>query len=133
MVARRRRVDRPGGICRGGLCHLEAGHRRCIYLPSIAESSMVLEVAVGHGRWTPFLARRAQRYIGVDFSLSCIDFCRKRFAHLTNVDFHNTDGCTLSFLLSDSVQFIWSYDSFVHMEPDITECYLAEFARILSP
>jgi ubiquinone/menaquinone biosynthesis C-methylase UbiE len=102
-------------------------------VPSIAESSMVLEVAVGHGRWTPFLARRAQRYIGVDFSPSCIDFCRKRFTHLTNVDFCNTDGRTLSLLLSDSVQFIWSYDSFVHMEPDITECYLAEFARILSP
>jgi ubiquinone/menaquinone biosynthesis C-methylase UbiE len=34
-------------------------------VPSISESSMVLEVAVGHGRWTPFLARRAQRYIAL--------------------------------------------------------------------
>ena len=72
-------------------------------------------------------------HIGVDFSPSCIGFCRKRFAHLTNVDFYNTDGRTLSLVLSDSVQFIWSFDSFVHIEPDITECYMAEFARILSP
>jgi SAM-dependent methyltransferase len=34
---------------------------------------------------------------------------------------------------SASVQFIWSFDSFVHIEPDITELYMAEFARVLSP
>ena len=65
-------------------------------VPSVAENSMVLEVAMGHGRWTPFLAQRARRYTGIDLSPSCVDFCRKRFAHLTNVDFHATDGRTLS-------------------------------------
>jgi ubiquinone/menaquinone biosynthesis C-methylase UbiE len=101
--------------------------------PSISRNSTVLELAVGHGRWTPFLARRARRYIGVDFSPSCIAFCRRHFANLTNVDFSNTDGRTLSLIPDASVQFIWSYDSFVHIEADITEGYLAEFARVLSP
>jgi len=102
-------------------------------VPSVTENSIVLEVAVGHGRWTLFLAQRARRYIGVDFGPSCVQFCRKRFAHLTNVEFHTTDGRTLSLIASDSVQFIWSFDSFVHIEPDVTGGYMAEFARILSP
>jgi ubiquinone/menaquinone biosynthesis C-methylase UbiE len=102
-------------------------------VPSIAENSTVLEVAMGHGRWTPFLVRRAQRHIGIDFSPSCVNFCRRHFAHATNVGFHNTDGRTLSLIPSGSVQFVWSFDSFVHIEPDIMESYMAEFARVLSP
>src|SRR5512134_3900593 len=51
-------------------------------LPNVAEGSTVLEIAVGHGRWVAFLAERAKRYIGIDFSPSCIAFCRERFAHL---------------------------------------------------
>jgi ubiquinone/menaquinone biosynthesis C-methylase UbiE len=101
--------------------------------PCITVHSTVLEVAMGHGRWTPFLAQRARRYIGIDFSPSCVNFCRKRFAQFANVRFHNTDGRTLSVVSSGSVQFIWSFDSFVHIEPDIMELYMAEFARVLSP
>ena len=67
-------------------------------VPSIAKNSTVLEVAMGHGRWTPFLAQRARRYAGIDLSPSCINFCRKRFAHLTNVDFYLTDGRKLSLI-----------------------------------
>ncbi|HEY5705001.1 MAG TPA: class I SAM-dependent methyltransferase [Terrimicrobiaceae bacterium] len=102
-------------------------------VPSITEDSTVLELAMGHGRWTPFLAERARRYIGVDFSPSSVNFCRKHFAHLANVTFFCTDGRTLSPIASNSVQFVWSFDSFVHIEPDVTEGYMAEIARVLSP
>jgi SAM-dependent methyltransferase len=102
-------------------------------VPNIAGNSTVLEVGVGHGRWTPFLARDAKRYIGTDFNPSCIDFCRQRFADLANADFQLTDGRTLASVAGGSAQFVWSYDSFVHIEPDITQGYLAEFARVLAP
>ncbi|HEY5707086.1 MAG TPA: class I SAM-dependent methyltransferase, partial [Terrimicrobiaceae bacterium] len=72
-------------------------------VPSITEDSTVLELAMGHGRWTPFLAESARRYIGVDFSPSCVNFCRKHFAHLANVTFFCTDGRTLSPIASNSV------------------------------
>jgi ubiquinone/menaquinone biosynthesis C-methylase UbiE len=104
-----------------------------LIVPSIAGHETVLEVAMGHGRWTPFLAQYARRYIGIDFSPPCVDYCRRRFAKFGNASFHHTDGRTLSVVPSASVQFIWSFDSFVHIEPDITELYLAEFARVLSP
>jgi SAM-dependent methyltransferase len=101
-------------------------------VPNAAGNSTVLEVGVGHGRWTPFLARGAKRYIGIDFNPSCIDFCRRRFVDLANADFHLTNGRSLAPVAGGSVQFVWSYDSFVHIEPDLTEDYLAEFARVLA-
>lgn len=100
--------------------------------PYVAKKSTVLELAMGHGRWTPFLAQRARRYIGVDFGPSCVKFCRARFANLFNTEFHVNDGRALPMIASNSVQFIWSFDSFVHIEPDITAGYMAEFARVLS-
>ena len=104
-----------------------------LILPNTAVHSTVLEVAMGHGRWTPYLARHARRYIGVDFSPSCVNYCREHFGKFVNVTFQHTNGRTLSAVPSASVQFIWSFDSFVHIEPDITELYMAEFARVLSP
>jgi ubiquinone/menaquinone biosynthesis C-methylase UbiE len=102
-------------------------------VPSVTEKSTVLDLGVGHGRWTPILAHRAQRYIGVDFNPLCLDYCRRRFAGLANAEFLLNDGRALSLVTDRSIQFIWSYDSFVHIEPDITQGYLAEFARVLSP
>jgi ubiquinone/menaquinone biosynthesis C-methylase UbiE len=101
--------------------------------PNIPANATVLELAMGHGRWTPFLAQRSRRYIGVDFGPSCVKFCLARFTNLPNVEFYNNDGRTIPMVASASVQFIWSFDSFVHIEPDITTSYMAEFARVLSP
>ena len=102
-------------------------------VPNVNENSTVLEFAMGHGRWTPFLAQRARRYVGVDFGPSCVKFCQTRFAALTNAAFHLNDGRSIPMIASSSVHFIWSFDSFVHIEPDITSGYMAEFARVLAP
>lgn len=102
-------------------------------LPHVAPAGTVLEMAVGHGRWTPFLAQRARHYIGVDLGPLSVQFCRQRFAGLPNVEFHANDGRAIPMVATGSIQFVWCFDSFVHMEPDITEAYLAEFARVLQP
>jgi SAM-dependent methyltransferase len=101
--------------------------------PNIPDNATVLELAIGHGRWTPFLAQRSRRYIGVDFGPSCVKFCLARFANLTNNEFCNNDGRIIPMVTSSSPHFIWSFDSFVHIEPDITTGYLEEFARVLLP
>ncbi|HEU4679297.1 MAG TPA: class I SAM-dependent methyltransferase, partial [Terrimicrobiaceae bacterium] len=102
-------------------------------VPNVSENSTVLELAMGHGRWTPFLAQRARRYLGVDFGPSCVKFCQIRFAALANATFHLNDGRSIPMIANSSVHFIWSFDSFVHIEPDITSGYMAEFARVLVP
>jgi ubiquinone/menaquinone biosynthesis C-methylase UbiE len=100
---------------------------------NIPANATVLELAMGHGRWTPFLARRSRRYIGVDFGPSCVKFCLTRFANLSNAEFYNNDGRTIPMVTSSSAHFLWSFDSFLHIEPDITTGYMEEFARFLLP
>ncbi|MFH0945547.1 MAG: class I SAM-dependent methyltransferase, partial [Planctomycetota bacterium] len=43
-------------------------------------SSVVLEIAPGHGRWSEYLIGKAGRVLLVDLNPGCIEFCRKRFA-----------------------------------------------------
>ena len=52
----------------------------------------VLEIAVGHGRWTGFLLDRCERYHGIDIVESCIEHCRRRFAGRPKAVFSCNDG-----------------------------------------
>jgi ubiquinone/menaquinone biosynthesis C-methylase UbiE len=101
--------------------------------PAINPADIVLEVAPGHGRWTEAIALRARKVIVADLSPNCIDFCRKRFSGFRNIEYHVNNGRSLPFIPDASVDFIWSYDSFVHMSPDVIADYFREFGRILKP
>ena len=100
---------------------------------NIDENSNVLEIAPGHGRWTEFILSKAKRVTLVDLSPKCIEFCRDRFSEFDSISYYVNDGKTLRFIESNSIDFIWSYDSFVHMEKDVIESYIREFSRILKP
>jgi ubiquinone/menaquinone biosynthesis C-methylase UbiE len=97
----------------------------------VRDTSTVLEIGPGHARWTAFLATGAKRYVGVDINASCVEFCRTKLASLPNSELVLGDGYSLPMIGSQTVDFVWSFDSFVHIEPEITDSYLAEFARVL--
>ena len=93
----------------------------------------ILEIAPGFGRWTHFLAGFCQRLILVDLSAKCIDACRARFRDAPHIDYFVNDGRSLSFIGDGSVDFVFSFDSLVHVEADVIESYLNELGRILRP
>jgi len=76
--------------------------------------------------------------IGLTEPLDVVNFVRRLEESLIKVcadlglETGRIDGHTIPMVASSSVQFIWSFDSFVHIEPDITTAYMAEFARVLS-
>ena len=100
---------------------------------NIDENSHALEIAPGHGRWSEFLIKRAKRVMLVDLSPNCIEFCKERFSEFDNVDYFVNNGKSLDFVSNNSIDFVWSYDSFVHMEKDVIESYFAEISRALRP
>lgn len=100
-------------------------------LPYVSEDTAVIEVAPGHGRWSEFLIAHAGRVHLVDLNDACIEACRQRFAAHEQVTYAVTDGRSLPGVADATVDFIWSYDSFVHIEPDAIAGYLREFARAL--
>jgi SAM-dependent methyltransferase len=95
-------------------------------------AARVLEIAVGHGRWTQFLAQRCDELIGIDIAASAVDHCRRRFAGDPRLRFHVNDGASLAVAADDSVDLVFSFDSLVHAEADVLAGYIVEFARVLT-
>jgi SAM-dependent methyltransferase len=91
----------------------------------------VLEIGPGAGRWSAVLAPLCQRLILADIAEQCLVICRKRFADRTNIEYHLITDGTLGFVPDESLDAVWSYDVFVHINPTDIERYLAELSRIL--
>ena len=79
----------------------------------------VLEIAPGHGRWTEFLIPLSEKYRGVDLSPNCADFCKRRFSGANHASFFTNDGLTLPMIEDRSCNFVFSFDSLVHVELDV--------------
>lgn len=91
----------------------------------------VLEIACGYGRWTEFLQGVADELTVVDLSEECIGACQKRFDG-SNITFYVNDGMSLDMIKSNSIDFIYSYDSLVHADSTVIDSYLSQFSRVLT-
>jgi SAM-dependent methyltransferase len=93
----------------------------------------ILEIAPGFGRWTQFLLGQSSEYYGVDFSPVCVEHCSERFAtSITRTHFVHNDGRSLSGIPDNSIDFVFSYDSLVHVELDIIGGYCEQINTKLS-
>ena len=101
--------------------------------PNLSPQTDVLEIAPGHGRWSKLMAGNSRTLTLVDLSPSCIEYCRSCLAQYDNVSYQITDGKTLTNVADSSIDFLWSFDSFVHMGPDVIQAYLHEAMRVLRP
>jgi ubiquinone/menaquinone biosynthesis C-methylase UbiE len=91
----------------------------------------ICEIAPGYGRWTQYLLRECDQYVGVDLASRCVEACRERFSTADHARFEVNDGRSLPMLQDDSVDFVFSFDSLVHVEADVIAKYLVELARVL--
>lgn len=102
-----------------------------VMLKNISPDHVVLEIGPGFGRWTRKLIEISKHLVAVDVTEKCIAHCKKLFADKSNVEFHINDGRSLDVVAENSVDYVWSFDVFVHIEPPDIERYLREFQRIL--
>lgn len=93
----------------------------------------ILEIAPGHGRCTQFLLPRCRRLTIVDLVPRCIEACRKRFNNDPRIRFVVNDGLTLPGTPDQSVDFLFSWDSLVHVAHEPVRSYVFEAARVLKP
>lgn len=101
--------------------------------PYVRRNMTIVEIAPGHGRWTEFLRPHAKTLMLVDISPACLSHCRTRFEGDTNLETYQTDGRSLPIELEDGVDLVWSFDSFVHIDPADIRGYLQEIRRVLKP
>lgn len=101
--------------------------------PHVNKDTAVLEIAPGHGRWATSIVDRCKSLTLVDLSPNCIKHCQGLFADKDNVTYSVNDGQSLDVAGDGSIDFIWSFDSFVHIAPDVIRKYFREFHRVLVP
>jgi SAM-dependent methyltransferase len=107
---------------------------RATVYPRIAEflpAHRLLEIAPGYGRWTQFLLDHCDELVGIDLSYKCIEACHRRFRTETRLSFHVNDGMSLAAVDDGTIDFVFSFDSLVHVEQNVVEAYIAELARVL--
>jgi 2-polyprenyl-3-methyl-5-hydroxy-6-metoxy-1,4-benzoquinol methylase len=89
----------------------------------------ILEIAPGFGRWTQFLKDACESLTVVDLNQRCIDACQERFRNDPKVKCYANDGKSLEMVPDNSVDFVFSFDSLVHVESDVIQAYLSQLSR----
>ena len=96
-------------------------------------AATILEIAPGFGRWTQYLKDSCEQLVVVDLAERCIEHCRERFANSPNIDYHVNDGRSLDMVEDGSIDFVFSFDSLVHVELDVLDAYVSQLAAKLTP
>jgi ubiquinone/menaquinone biosynthesis C-methylase UbiE len=99
----------------------------------IRPGSTVLEIGPGAGRWTKILATVCARVLVADVSKTALEICRKGLQSFQNVEYLLIEDALPVGIPDEGVDFVWSYDVFVHINPDDTARYLAYLEKKLKP
>lgn len=102
-----------------------------IMRPHIRRGGDILEIGPGGGRWTEELADGARSLLGIDISEAAVENCRQRFKGLANATFRVGSGTDLSGVADASIDAVWSFDVFVHINREQFRAYVFEIKRVL--
>ena len=105
-------------------------------LPRVQEALpayTIVEIGSGFGRWSYYLRQHCQHLHLVDPDRQCVEACRQRFGSDPAVSYHRNENNSLAVIPERSVDFIFSFDSLVHVRREAIEAYLSQFAAKLTP
>ncbi|MGE0918654.1 methyltransferase domain-containing protein [Trichlorobacter lovleyi] len=103
--------------------------RDSFLLPYITTSSTVLEIGVGGGRWTRYMLKAKHLY-AVDYHVELLEELKLNYNY-DNMSFVLNNGYDFPGVLNQSVDFIFSFGTFVHLDVDIIKKYLINIKSIL--
>jgi SAM-dependent methyltransferase len=101
--------------------------------PYVGPETVALEIGPGGGRWTRYLLA-AREVIVVELNSEFFGYLEERFPESKEkLRFYETSGYELAGIESQSVDFVFSFGTFVHIDPDGIDAYLGEIRRVLRP
>ncbi len=98
---------------------------------STMDLTNVIDLACGHGRNTEMLRQHAGHVYALDISPTNIEYCKRRFAGVTNVSPTLIDGVSFHPLEDGAASLVYCFDSMVHFDSDIVRSYLVDMVRVL--
>jgi SAM-dependent methyltransferase len=101
--------------------------------PYVREDSVVAEIGVGGGRVAAIVADRVGRLLGFDISQMMLEHAGRALADKPNVHLELLESPRLPADLTESLDFVYSYDVFVHLDLHTMWKYVQEIERVLKP
>jgi 2-polyprenyl-3-methyl-5-hydroxy-6-metoxy-1,4-benzoquinol methylase len=99
----------------------------------LVPAPVILEIAPGGGRCTQYLLNLTEKLIVVDISEKCINTCKERFKFFSNIEYYVNDGKSLGMLQDNSIDFVFSWESMIHVESDALYSYFQYISQKLKP
>ncbi|HSV27677.1 MAG TPA: class I SAM-dependent methyltransferase, partial [Sedimentisphaerales bacterium] len=100
-------------------------------LPYVKPGETAVEIGPGGGRWTRYLLACGKLYV-IDYHSELLGECKRRFGK-RHVEFITNNGNDFPGVPDNSVDFLFSFDVFVHLDAEIIEEYLKNMKRVLKP
>jgi SAM-dependent methyltransferase len=104
-----------------------------VFTPFLGSCDVLLEIGPGGGRFTEILLPKCKRLVALDTSPTMLKLLRQRFSESATIKYVLGDGKGLSAVPEDSVDQVFSYDVFVHLQHWDIYNYLTEIRRVLRP
>jgi ubiquinone/menaquinone biosynthesis C-methylase UbiE len=99
-------------------------------LPYIKPTDTVLEIGVGGGKTASLLLKHCGHLICADVSSKMLNETKTRLGS-SSVSYVKLDGLSLNEISDHCVDFCFSYDTMVHMEPRDIFNYLSQIPRLM--
>ena len=107
---------------------------REIFGPFLGRQETILEIGPGGGRFTDILLPRCSQLIAVDTSKAMLKLLQDRYAQTDKMRYVLSDGSSLGSDIADgTVNAVFAYDVFVHLQHWDIFNYLLEIRRVLVP
>jgi ubiquinone/menaquinone biosynthesis C-methylase UbiE len=102
--------------------------------PHVSKSSKVMELGCGGGRIARRVASHCQLLVCIDIEIDMLALCRRATQGLGNVGLLlcTSQGLNIP-IRTQSLDFVYSFDTFVHLDQRVVYKYLVECARVLRP
>ena len=100
-------------------------------LPYVNPEHVGVEIGPGGGRWTRYLLDFRKLHV-VDYHSELLDEVKKSF-NRPNMRFIKNNGCDFPGVEEESVDFLFSFGCFVHLDAHLIDGYLKNIRAIVKP
>jgi Methyltransferase domain len=101
-------------------------------LPYVNAQHDALEIGPGGGRWTRFLLG-FRTLTAVDYHPELLDELKRNFGQQRNIRFIRNNGTDFPGLDPHSIDYVYSFGTFVHLDFELIEAYLDSIKTIIKP
>jgi ubiquinone/menaquinone biosynthesis C-methylase UbiE len=103
-----------------------------LFSPFLGEPEVILEIGPGGGRFTEILLPKCRKLIAADIAPSMLELLKERFGE-NKIEYRVLDGLGLTGIMRESIDAVFSYAVFAHLQHWDMYNYLREMKRVLKP